>query len=238
MKTFIAVGLVASLAEISLASLTNHSPMNKLKPKRALLTCLETYGGGSVTCGGADSLYCYDPALGETCCEMDNGYCKAGDFCAPVAGFCCTIGEDPETCAARLDFTLPPSFSIAAATALPTTVSSQPEASVAPATSSPLTTTSTSTIQISLASAIVAEATIQAAVLTLDTEGMTPQFTAPVGNKMTPDYTAPVNSTESATATRTAAGNLVAFTGAAAANRMNEMGSALGLAVAFVALAL
>ncbi|KAH7417124.1 hypothetical protein BKA64DRAFT_768911 [Cadophora sp. MPI-SDFR-AT-0126] len=237
MKTFINIGLAATFANLSLATLTNHSPMKRLQPKRALLTCLETYGGGSVNCGGDDSLFCYDPTLGETCCELDSGYCKAGDFCASVAGFCCTVGEDPETCAARLDFTLPPSFSVVPATALPTTVSSQPEASVAPATPSPLTTTSTSTIQISLASAVSAEATIQAAVLTLDTEGMTPQFTAPAGNKMAPDYTAPVNATGSVTATKVSNANLVAFTGAAVANRITEMGGALGLVLAFVGLA-
>lgn len=65
MKTFINAGVAATLVNISLASLTHHSPINKLKPKRALLTCLETYGGGSITCGNDDSLYCYDPTLGE-----------------------------------------------------------------------------------------------------------------------------------------------------------------------------
>jgi len=215
MKTFINAGVAATLVNISLTSLTHHSPINQLKPKRALLTCLETYGGGSITCGNDDSLYCYDPTLGETCCELDNGYCKAGDSCAPTAGYCCTVGEDPETCAARLDFTLPSSFSIAAATSpIPSTI---------PTTSAPLTTASTSTIRISLALAIAAEPTIQAAALTVDTEGMTPQYSAPVGN----------NTTDSAAA-RTATSNLAAFTGAASAKSMSEMGGVLGLAVALV----
>ena len=68
MKTFVNVGIAATLVNISLASLTHHSPINQLKPKRALLTCLETYGGGSITCGNDDSLYCYDPSLGEVSC--------------------------------------------------------------------------------------------------------------------------------------------------------------------------
>lgn len=128
-------------------------------------------------------------------------------------------GEDPETCAARLDFTLPSSFSIAAAT------SSIP--SVIPTTSAPLIAASTSTIRISLALAIAAEPTNQAAALTVDTEGMTPQYSALVGN----------NTTGSAPA-RTTTGNLAAFTGAATANRMSEVGSIFGLAVALVGYAL
>ncbi|KAH9219058.1 hypothetical protein DL95DRAFT_443760 [Leptodontidium sp. 2 PMI_412] len=238
MKTYIDLGLAAALANLSLASLTNHSPLNRFNPKRALLTCLETYGGSSITCGGTDSLFCYDPALGETCCAMDNGYCKAGDFCAPVAGFCCTVGEDPETCAIRLDFTLPPSFSIATPTAISTSTSSASAVSTTPATAKSPATTSTSTIQISLGSVISAKSIVPAAASTLDTNGMTPQFTAPVGNKMAPEYTASVNATDSGVATKTASGKLVAFTGAAVSNRITEMGNTLGLVFVFVGLAL
>ncbi|KAG4439883.1 hypothetical protein IFR05_004659 [Cadophora sp. M221] len=238
MRTSMNIGFAAALANLSVASLMSRSPINGLKPKRALLTCLETYGGGSITCGGVDSLFCYDPTLGETCCAMDNGYCKAGDFCAPVAGFCCTIGEDPETCAIRLDYTLPSSFSIAMPTSLSTSTSSSSAGLTNPATERAPATTSTSTIQISLASVTPAKTLVQAAASTLDTNGMTPQFTAPVGNKITPEYSAPVNATDSAVATKIASGNLVALTGAAVANRITEMGSALGLVVVFAGLAL
>ncbi|KAM0167461.1 hypothetical protein ACHAQE_000354 [Botrytis cinerea] len=33
--------------------------------KRDFLTCEETYGEGSIPCGGSDSKYCYDPTIGE-----------------------------------------------------------------------------------------------------------------------------------------------------------------------------
>ncbi|KAK0118985.1 hypothetical protein ONS95_007852 [Cadophora gregata] len=238
MKTFINIGFTASLINLTLASVTNHSRMNAAKPKRALLTCLETYGGGSVDCGGQDSLFCYDPTLGETCCEMDNGYCVAGDFCAPVAGYCCTNGEDPETCAARLNFTLPSSFSLAPATALHAFTFSNTSALIASPTRARLTTTSTSTIRISLALVIPTEAATQVAALTVDTDGMTPQFTAPVGNNVTPDDISPADATRPASATRTGDSGFVAFTGAAAANRITEMGSSSGLVVALLGLTL
>lgn len=67
MKTFASLGVAASLASLSLASLTSHSPLNALRTKRALMTCVETYGGGSITCGAPGSPYCYDPTLGEVC---------------------------------------------------------------------------------------------------------------------------------------------------------------------------
>lgn len=36
--------------------------------KRDFLTCEETYGEGSIPCGGSDSKYCYDPTIGEVSC--------------------------------------------------------------------------------------------------------------------------------------------------------------------------
>lgn len=33
--------------------------------KRDLLSCEQTYGEGSIPCGGSDSKYCYDPTIGE-----------------------------------------------------------------------------------------------------------------------------------------------------------------------------
>ncbi len=63
MKTVISL----CLATLSLAQNLNtiHAPSNELKTKRGFLTCQETYGGGSTTCGGATSRFCYDPTLGE-----------------------------------------------------------------------------------------------------------------------------------------------------------------------------
>jgi hypothetical protein len=67
MKTFISLGLAATFATISFAdlSVTYHDPLPDLKVKRSFLTCQETYGGGSITCGSDSSHYCYDPTLGE-----------------------------------------------------------------------------------------------------------------------------------------------------------------------------
>jgi hypothetical protein len=33
--------------------------------KRELMKCDETYGAGSEKCGGAESIYCFDPTAGE-----------------------------------------------------------------------------------------------------------------------------------------------------------------------------
>lgn len=73
MKTFIGLGLAASLAALAFAQTKTHfhlASQNKGLPKggnfkREFLTCQETYGGGSVTCGGSSSHYCYDPTQGE-----------------------------------------------------------------------------------------------------------------------------------------------------------------------------
>jgi hypothetical protein len=65
MKTFISLGLTASLATLSIAGTTFHDLIGDLKIKRGFLTCQETYGDGSTTCGGSNSHYCYDPTLGE-----------------------------------------------------------------------------------------------------------------------------------------------------------------------------
>ncbi|KAL2064953.1 hypothetical protein VTL71DRAFT_4093 [Oculimacula yallundae] len=236
MKIVMILGLAVSFINISLASLTTHRALNGVKPKRALLSCLETYGGGSITCGDADSLFCYDPTVGDTCCAMDNGYCKVGDFCAPVAGFCCTIGEDPETCAVRLDFTLPPAYSIAIATIVPSGLAASAPAPTTSTTAKEAT--STSTIQIKIASSPTGEANLVVGTATLDTDGMIPQFTAPVGNKITLEYTAPINATSSAEATKTASGNVLAYTGAAVVNRITGMGSPLGLLIVLTGMAL
>ncbi|TAQ84834.1 hypothetical protein B7494_g6828 [Chlorociboria aeruginascens] len=64
---------------------TSHAPTNEFHIRRDFETCQETYGGGSENCGDADDHFCYDPTLGE--------------------------GEDPDTCARQLSFTLPPSAS-------------------------------------------------------------------------------------------------------------------------------
>ncbi|KAF4636085.1 hypothetical protein G7Y89_g2002 [Cudoniella acicularis] len=73
-----------------------------------------------------------------SCCLLDDGYCKAGDFCAPVAGFCCHNGEDPQTCATRLDFSLPPSLpaSLPSSIIVDAPLFASPTASLAAASSS------------------------------------------------------------------------------------------------------
>jgi hypothetical protein len=71
MKTFISLGLAASFAGLSFAqnsdsdSTTLYSEIGDSNIKRDFLTCEDTYGGGSITCGNSTSRYCYDPTLGE-----------------------------------------------------------------------------------------------------------------------------------------------------------------------------
>lgn len=62
----------------------------------------------------------------QTCCATDSGFCDAGRYCAPVAGFCCLEGEDLETCAKNAGFELPISVSNATATATATGTSTYP----------------------------------------------------------------------------------------------------------------
>ncbi|KAI0136588.1 hypothetical protein BJ170DRAFT_710639 [Xylariales sp. AK1849] len=74
---------------------------------RQLATCNQTYGAGSELCGGADSTFCYNPTVGQTCCTGDRGFCGKGSYCAPVDGYCCFEGEDLTSCAQDAGFTLP-----------------------------------------------------------------------------------------------------------------------------------
>ncbi|KAH6853391.1 hypothetical protein B0I37DRAFT_409564 [Chaetomium sp. MPI-CAGE-AT-0009] len=74
---------------------------------RQYMSCRETYGEGWRTCGSWTSRSCYSPDLGHSCCNVDNNYCEAGTWCAPVAGYCCLDTEDLETCARNAGFELP-----------------------------------------------------------------------------------------------------------------------------------
>ncbi|CZT03456.1 hypothetical protein WAI453_012326 [Rhynchosporium graminicola] len=239
MKNLMKFCLTFSSAITSLAYVTTHSPVKGLKSKRALLSCLETYGGGSVTCGGADSLFCYDPSLGDTCCSMDNGYCKAGGFCAPVAGFCCTNGEYPGTCVAGLNFALLAPYLISSQMAVSTSAPSI-SATSASASTPEGSLKSTSTVQIQLASATAESPVVSISNVSessLDIDGMTPELKSQVGNKITTE-SACVNTTSAAVATKTANGNLLAYTGAAVANKKAELGSAMGLLIIVAGIAL
>ncbi|KAJ9157412.1 hypothetical protein NKR23_g608 [Pleurostoma richardsiae] len=107
--------LVLSFVSAALVTATeprNHAPAAFFLGKRALMSCEETYGTGSVQCGNSNSTMCYNPTLGQTCCE-DSGYCDKGTYCAPVAGYCCLDAEDVETCAQNAGFSLPANFSAA-----------------------------------------------------------------------------------------------------------------------------
>ncbi|KAK3898860.1 hypothetical protein C8A05DRAFT_18621 [Staphylotrichum tortipilum] len=73
---------------------------------RQYLSCEETYGGGWETCGDQNSELCYSPALGHSCCEVDNSHCGKDTWCAPVAGYCCLHSEDLDTCARNAGFEL------------------------------------------------------------------------------------------------------------------------------------
>ncbi|KAI1734237.1 hypothetical protein F4680DRAFT_358205 [Xylaria scruposa] len=86
----------------------SYSPISVPSPKRQLMSCESTYGSGSTPCGGPESTQCYNPSMGQTCCQ-DSGYCDSGSYCAPVAGYCCLNGEDLATCARNAGFDLPSS---------------------------------------------------------------------------------------------------------------------------------
>ncbi|KAI1374131.1 hypothetical protein F4677DRAFT_180339 [Hypoxylon crocopeplum] len=87
--------------------------------KRQMPNCDQTYGEGSQQCGGAESSYCFNPTIGQSCCPTDNGFCDAGKYCAPVAGYCCQEGEDLATCAQNAGFVLPGSAPNASTTGSP-----------------------------------------------------------------------------------------------------------------------
>lgn len=65
MKSLSCVAAVATLATLTIADSTLHKSLHSLKVKRGYLTCQETYGDGSTTCGGIDSHFCYGPSAGE-----------------------------------------------------------------------------------------------------------------------------------------------------------------------------
>ncbi|KAL3424719.1 hypothetical protein PVAG01_04000 [Phlyctema vagabunda] len=104
-----------------------------LKSKRDDAGCRETYGGGSVVCGGQDSEFCYDPSIGESCCPLDNSYCDAGEFCAPLPGYCCKNGEDLLACVIRQGVPIPASLPPIPASLLPPAASMPPSIPSVPA---------------------------------------------------------------------------------------------------------
>ena len=83
MKPFISLGLAASLATLTVADITEHKTIGSEDPKikRGFLTCKETYGGGSITCGDINSHYCYDPTLGEVSLRAQIPYVHSSDLC-------------------------------------------------------------------------------------------------------------------------------------------------------------
>ncbi|KAI1420622.1 hypothetical protein F5Y12DRAFT_719378 [Xylaria sp. FL1777] len=85
----------------------SYSPLSTSSRRRQLATCDQTYGNGSIPCGGLESTWCFNPNLGQTCCQLDGGFCNDGSYCAPVAGYCCLEDEDVAACAERAGFDLP-----------------------------------------------------------------------------------------------------------------------------------
>ncbi|KAI1493149.1 hypothetical protein F5X96DRAFT_267151 [Biscogniauxia mediterranea] len=56
----------------------NYAPVFAAGHKRQLMTCEQTYGAGSMQCGGMDSRFCFNPNLGQVgsqarfSCAADN----------------------------------------------------------------------------------------------------------------------------------------------------------------------
>lgn len=121
----------ALLATEARATDTRHAPVSAPRQfRRDLTTCEQTYGLGWARCGAGDSTFCYNPSQGhvgcpsplshrpfctpadfippkQVCCTEDSGYCERGQYCGPVAGYCCVEGEDFGTCADANGFPLP-----------------------------------------------------------------------------------------------------------------------------------
>ncbi|KAI1173868.1 hypothetical protein F4777DRAFT_419666 [Nemania sp. FL0916] len=95
-----ALALLAGVTE-------GYSPRYASPQRRQLKTCEETYGKGFIPCGGPEGGSCINPAMGQTCCPLDHGFCNRGEYCAPVAGYCCVEGDDLESCARSNGFDLP-----------------------------------------------------------------------------------------------------------------------------------
>jgi len=151
---FFGSGLLASAADQGL-----YAPV-ALTSKRAVMSCEQTYGAGSVSCGNSNTSMCYNPSQGQSCCATDNGYCEKGQFCAPVAGFCCVEGEDLAGCAKNAGFTLPalvpaassPSVSSTTAASSASATSAKPSAaSGSPAPKGKNSTSNTPYVQVSVA---------------------------------------------------------------------------------------
>ncbi|KAI1431151.1 hypothetical protein GGR50DRAFT_698296 [Xylaria sp. CBS 124048] len=111
-----ASGLIAQPKETYL-------PLSAPLRRRQLMTCDQTYGNGSIPCGGADSRWCFNPRLDQISssalhlllkptmkqmrCQLDSGFCSKRSYHASVAGYCCLEGEDLATCTQNAGFDLP-----------------------------------------------------------------------------------------------------------------------------------
>lgn len=73
-------------------------------------TCEEACGAGQITCPSTSGLYCYDPAIGDTCCPDGTGNsCSVGYFCtSDSAGntYCCASGMSLSDCGAAYSLTV------------------------------------------------------------------------------------------------------------------------------------
>ncbi|KAI1083300.1 hypothetical protein F5B20DRAFT_577682 [Whalleya microplaca] len=117
MKNFVSLLLLSPSIGLFVFANEKYAPVSVIQHKRQAATCETTYGAGSKQCGGSDSTFCYNPDQGQTCCAKDSGFCDAGKYCAPVAGYCCHEGEDLATCAKNAGFVLPSSEATSASTA-------------------------------------------------------------------------------------------------------------------------
>jgi hypothetical protein len=61
----LALILIPSLGLLVFARESYAPTRNALVQKRQLMTCDQTYGAGSVVCGGAGSTFCYNPGAGQ-----------------------------------------------------------------------------------------------------------------------------------------------------------------------------
>ena len=103
-------------------------------------TCETACGLGYIQCGDPSANLCYNPDIGEPCCEPNSasvckcinvqivmyhtaysliGSCYEGDFCL-VDGYCCPGGLEATDCAVSYGVTLPATYVASTPTAIST----------------------------------------------------------------------------------------------------------------------
>ncbi|KAI0176698.1 hypothetical protein BJ166DRAFT_584861 [Pestalotiopsis sp. NC0098] len=176
-----------ALAVLAVNRSESYAPISAaLLARRQLMTCNETYGAGFESCGGPDSTFCYNAGIGQTCCP-DKGYCDAGTYCAPVAGYCCDENEDLPTCARNAGFTLPASLAAASATATGANVDNMTVAVLSSSAEATVFESSMTPTPLSEATAFQSSVTTAPSTTVLEASSLPTVDSEPIFQSATPD---------------------------------------------------